>query len=165
MSEKKGIIQKLKGVKNIEIIVALILAAIVLLVFFGNFGQSTTKESSDEYNFAEYVGSVENKIESVISRIDGAGVTDIVISFSGGITQQYAYTTEKVTENGVVTEKNTLVLVSGKPVLIAEKFPEIQGVVIVAEGAGNAAVKLEIIRAVQALLEVHNENIELFKQS
>ena len=82
MSEKKGIIQKLKGVKNIEIIVALILAAIVLLVFFGNFGQSPTKESSDEYNFAEYVGSVENKIESVISRIDGAGVTDIVISFS-----------------------------------------------------------------------------------
>ena len=66
MSEKKGIIQKLKGVKNIEIIVALILAAIVLLVFFGNFGQSTTKESSDEYNFAEYVGSVENKIESGI---------------------------------------------------------------------------------------------------
>lgn len=106
-----------------------------------------------------------NKIESVISRIDGAGVTDIVISFSGGITQQYAYTTEKVTENGVVTEKNTLVLVSGKPVLIAEKFPEIQGVVIVAEGAGNAAVKLEIIRAVQALLEVPNEKIEVFKRS
>ena len=54
---------------------------------------------------------------------------------------------------------------SGKPVLIAEKFPEIQGVVIVAEGAGNAAVKLEIIRAVQALLEVPNEKIEVFKRS
>ena len=48
---------------------------------------------------------------------------------------------------------------------ILEKFPEIQGVVIVAEGAGNAAVKLEIIRAVQALLEVPNEKIEVFKRS
>lgn len=165
MSEKKGLFQKLKGVKNIEIVIALVLAAIVLLVFFGNFGHNTTKENSSEYSFSEYVNGVENKIESVISQIDGAGVTEIVISFAGGIQQEYAYTTEKVTDGDKTTETNTLVLVSGKPVLITEKFPEIQGIVIVADGAGDAAVRLEIIRAVQALLQVPNGKIEVFKRS
>lgn len=165
MSEKKGLLKRLKGVKNIEIIIALILAAIVLLVFFGSFGQNSAKENSSAYSFSEYVNGLQNKIESVIAKIDGAGEVDIVITFSGGIEQEYAYTTEKIVNGSTITEKNTLVMVSGKPVLIKEKAPEIQGIVIVADGAGNTSVRLEIIRAVQALLQVPNGKIEVFKRS
>ena len=44
-------------------------------------------------------------------------------------------------------------------------MPEVQGVVIVADGAGKASVRLEITKAVQALLKVPNGNIEVFKRS
>ena len=88
-----------------------------------------------------------------------------MISFAGGIEQEYAYTTETVTQGSTVTEKNTLTLVSGKPVLLKEKMPEIQGIIIVADGAGDTSVRLEIIRAVQALLKVPNGKIEVFKRS
>ena len=165
MSEKKSIFKRLKGIKNIEIVIALILAAIVLLVFFGSFGQSSAKDNQSEYSFSEYVNTLQNKIETTISNIDGVGKVSIVISFAGGIEQEYAYTTETVTQGSTVTGKNTLTLVSGKPVLLKEKMPEIQGIIIVADGAGDTSVRLEIIRAVQALLKVPNGKIEVFKRS
>lgn len=165
MSEKKSIFKRLKGIKNIEIVIALILAAIVLLVFFGSFGQSSAKDNQSEYSFSEYVNTLQNKIETTISNIDGVGKVSIVISFAGSIEQEYAYTTETVTQGSTVTEKNTLTLVSGKPVLLKEKMPEIQGIIIVADGAGDTSVRLEIIRAVQALLKVPNGKIEVFKRS
>ena len=73
MSEKKSIFKRLKGIKNIEIVIALILAAIVLLVFFGSFGQSSAKDNQSEYSFSEYVNTLQNKIETTISNIDGVG--------------------------------------------------------------------------------------------
>ena len=165
MSEKKSFLQKLKGIKNIELVVALILSALLLLVFFSDFGQNSTKQTTTSYSFAEYVNSLENKITSVISQIDGAGKCDVAISFVGGIEQEYVFSTESQTNGSVVTEKNTLTLVSGKPVVLREKMPEVQGVVIVADGADNASVRLEITKAVQALLKVPNGNIEVFKRS
>ena len=165
MSEKKSFIQRLKGTKNIEIAIALVLSAIVLLVFFGGFGQNSTKQQNSSYTFAEYVNNLENKIKSVISQIDGAGKCDVVISFVGGIEQEYVYSNESQTNGSITTEKNVLSLVSGKPVVLREKMPEVQGVVIVADGAGKASVRLEITKAVQALLKVPNGNIEVFKRS
>ena len=58
-----------------------------------------------------------------------------------------------------------MTLVSGKPVVLREKMPEVQGVVIVADGADMPSVRLEITKAVQALLKVPNGNIEVFKMS
>ncbi|MBE5748210.1 MAG: hypothetical protein E7344_01115 [Clostridiales bacterium] len=165
MDEKKSIIQKIKSIKNIEVIIAFVLAAIVLVVFFNDFGQKVTKQTNISTTFSSYVADLENKIKSVISKIDGAGECDVVISFVGGVEQEYAFSNESQQNGEIITNKTTLTLVSGKPVLIREKMPEIQGVVIVADGAGKTAVKLEITKAVQALLKVPNGNIEVFKRS
>ena len=165
MSEKKSIFQRLKGIKNIEIAIALILSAVVLMVFFGSFGSNSTKEANSSYSFAEYVDNLENKIKSVISKIDGAGDCEVAISFVGGIEQEYVFSKESETNGSSVSEKTVLTLVSGKPVVLREKMPEVQGVVIVADGADMPSVRLEITKAVQALLKVPNGNIEVFKMS
>lgn len=165
MSDKRSIFQRLKGIKNIEIAIALILSAVVLMVFFGSFGSNSTKEANSSYSFAEYVDNLENKIKSVISKIDGAGDCEVAISFVGGIEQEYVFSKESETNGSSVSEKTVLTLVSGKPVVLREKMPEVQGVVIVADGADMPSVRLEIIKAVQALLKVPNGNIEVFKMS
>lgn len=165
MSDKKNLIQKIKNIKNVELILAFVLAGFVLIVFFSGFGQNSTKQNNSGGGFSAYVASLENKIKSVISQIDGAGECDVVISFAGGVEQEYAFSSESQKNGGITTNKTTLTLVSGKPVVTREKMPEVQGVVIVADGAGKAAVKLEITKAVQALLKVPNGNIEVFKRS
>ena len=165
MSEKKSIIQKIKNIKNIELITALFLATVVLFVFFGSFGQSSTKQTKTSGTFSEYVTDLENKIKSVISKIEGTGECEVIITFAGGVQQEYAFSSENQQNGEISTNKTTLTLVSGKPVVIQEKMPEVQGVVVVAEGAGKADVKLKITKAVQALLKVPNGNIEVFKRS
>lgn len=165
MSEKKSFFQKIKGIKNIELVIALVLSAIVLLIFFDGFGQNSSKQQNTSCSFAEYVNSLENKIKSVISKIDGAGECDVAISFVGGIEHEYVFSNESQTNGDITNKKSGLTLVSGKPVVLREKMPEVQGVVVVADGAGKASVRLEITKAVQALLKVPNGNIEVFKRS
>jgi len=111
------------------------------------------------------VTDLENKIKSVISKIEGTGECEVIITFAGGVQQEYAFSSENQQNGEISTNKTTLTLVSGKPVVIREKMPEVQGVVVVAEGAGKADVKLKITKAVQALLKVPNGNIEVFKRS
>ena len=165
MSEKKSVLKKIREVKNIEVVIALVLAGVVLLVFFGGFGQNSTKQQDSLYSFSEYVNNLENKIKSVISQIDGVGDCDVAITFAGGIEQEYLFSTESQQKDNMTIQKNTLVNSSGKPIVLREKMPEIQGVIVVADGAGIASVRLEIIKAVQALLKVPNGNIEVLKRS
>lgn len=49
------------------------------------------------------------------------------------------------------------------PFVISEKMPEIQGALIVSEGADNVYVKSAIVEAAQALLNVPSNKIAVFK--
>jgi len=165
MSEKTGIVKRIKSIKNIEIIVAILFIAVALIIFFGGFEKKSTTNLSNVDSFAEYVNQLENKMKSVISQIDGVGKVEVVISFSGGIEQEYVFLSEDKKDGDYTYQKNTVLTVGGKPVVAREKMPEIQGVIVVAEGADIPSVRLEIVKAVQALLEVPNGNIEVFKMS
>ena len=46
--------------------------------------------------------------------------------------------------------------------MLKEIMPEIKGVVVVAKGASNAVVRLNIVRTVQILLGVTYDKIEVF---
>ncbi len=51
---------------------------------------------------------------------------------------------------------------SSGPIIIKEIMPEVKGVIVVAEGAGNVIVRLELIRAVMVALDIGAEDIEIF---
>ena len=72
----------------------------------------------------------------------------------------YAYETK----NHVLRQRNgNRFLPNGAPVVIKEVPPVVKGVVIVAGGADNAVVKLNILRAVTVLLDVDYNRIEIIK--
>ena len=62
-------------------------------------------------------------------------------------------TTSTETADGNKIEEEP-VIVNGKTVVLKEKYPEITGVLIVAEGADNIAVVSKIQRATTSLLEI-----------
>ena len=47
------------------------------------------------------------------------------------------------------------------PLIIKESYPDVCGVVVVASGAGNVQVKLNIMKAIKTLLNVKDENIQI----
>lgn len=153
-------LEKLKGIKHIEVIVVLVFAAMAALVVFG-FG-GATEEGSQTSDLQQYGKDLEARMASVLGQIEGAGKVSVLLWFESGSEIVPAYS-EDVTDNGTTTtEKKTLVLVGGKPVVLTEITPKVGGVVIVAEGADNVKVKLELLKAVNALLKVDAADVEIF---
>ncbi len=173
--EKKGLFgngkffQKLKSIKHIEIIIAVILGAIILLIYFSTINKSPSQSSYQSTSTTEYATMLEKKLSSVISQINGAGNVSVMVTLSSGPEYVYATSDEEKTNtsinNGTTTTSTTTtsepVIISNDTVVVKEIMPTVSGVVVVASGAGDTKVKLEILKAIQALLDVPQMNIEV----
>ena len=56
----------------------------------------------------------------------------------------------------------TVLTVGGKPMILREIQPRIKGVIVVAEGAENATVKVNLLRAVATLTGVSVDAVQVF---
>ena len=160
--------QKLKSIRHIEYIVLGIFVSVVLLVMFSGSGWfGADAETTTTFSLSEYARQEEARLDAGLSRIAGAGQVKTLITYESGIEYVPAYSEDKTTNIGEdgsknTTEKNQIVLSGGKPVILKEIQPKVKGVVVVAEGAGDAKVRLALYQAVSTLLEVDPSNIEIF---
>ena len=98
MDKFKDFIKKIKGVKHIEIYLAVIVGLIVIMCYF--FFTSTpndTKEENSTGNYStaqEYADYLENKLCNVLSKISGVGNVSAIITLETGFTYEYATDTE-----------------------------------------------------------------------
>ncbi len=176
--------QKLKKIKHIEFIVVGILAVLVLFIVFADFkpGKKTSNQtavSSSNSSTFEYAAKLEERLEGALSKISGAGSVKVLLTFDGvkelvlaKQTDEKTSKTNNTSSNGTQnsTETTTVstepVLInengSTNPIVLMEILPEIKGVIVVAQGANNVKVKLDLLKAVQALLKVDSSQVEIF---
>ena len=172
--DKISLLQKIKNIKHIEFIIIGIFLLILAAVYFSSSTKtSQTENGSCVQNLEEYGEYLESKLESVLKNIDNAGNVKVMITFSGRITYEYATEKEEVTTSSSVTsgtnsktttnEKLIIVMQNGKetPLIVKEIYPPIAGVVVVASGAGNVAVKLNIMSAVETVLDIEPNKIQI----
>lgn len=100
-------------------------------------------------------------MEKLLGTVDGAGKVRVMITFEESATKLYAYETKTVTSGGVTTVTKQLVTASGKPVTEGERVPRVLGVVVCLEGANQLRVRMDVVAAVQTLLDVPAERIEV----
>lgn len=172
----KDFIRKIKSVKNIEIIVCIILIAIILLLY-GIVREAKKKQAESGNAGATIVetASDEERLAAVLSKIKGAGKVEVYIGYDGNFETVYAFdkttnTTTRTDDSGganltttVTEEKSTAVFDENKKPLIEKTVaPKITGVIVVAEGAKDVAVRLNILKAVATALNVNEKIIEIF---
>lgn len=157
------------------------------LIFMGGlFGGSktekktfNTKTEESELNFSET--SLEDRLKVILSKVDGAGQVDVLITVKSGkeiiVAKEFNKedtSTGETAAGGDVrnikssTEESKYVILensdgSGKPLVLKELEPEIEGVIIVAEGGGDIIVKNNLISAANAVLGVPAHKIEVLK--
>lgn len=120
--------------------------------------------------------ALEKRLENILSKMDGVGSASVSIVFSEGPTKEYAVNVsttnkeiqEKDQSGGTrttneKTETGQMVMINGnaQPVLVKESMPKIQGVLIVADGVEDPAVKERLFKAVQTLLQVPAHRITI----
>ncbi len=176
--------EKLKKIKHIEIYLVVFLAVAVLLIWFANFGGSkkssqSTETVSSTSSTSQYAQELESRLEKALCGISGAGKVKVMITFEGATEivlakqtdEKKSQTTNSTSSGG--TNKTETTTVSTEPVLINENgsttpivlkeiLPNVKGVIVVAQGADNIRVKLDLLKAVQALLSVNSSQVEIF---
>lgn len=140
---------------------------------------NVTEENTDE---VEDTNSLEEKLEEILSKIQGVGEVKVCVNYSESSevvamfdeNSSTSTTEETDTEGGVrkieQTETNKNVIYEendGKKTPITTKVikPKIEGAIITAKGANNAAVKTNIIQAVEALTGLATHKIQVFEMN
>ncbi len=150
----------------------------VFILGFGGFSdreeKSVVKKEETASSIDTFVQQQEEGLEKILKKINGAGDVSVFITIEGGGEKVPArdnknrYTRESEENPDLITdeESESQVVMSGKsssgePYIIKEKMPEVTGVLIVAEGAADERVRIEIYEAVKALYGMSSHRIKV----
>ncbi len=141
--------------------VALILCVGVILMLLPVGGsKAETGELPPESALPSFnLSRVEEELSQVLSEIRGVGEATVVLSLSDSGEEVLA-----VDRTGA--EETKTVVVSGgscvqQPVRIKTKYPRFQGAVVVCDGGGNAAVQMEVLKAMSAITGLSSDQISI----
>ena len=146
-------------------------------------GSDTMKTSETEKDDGDgsYTQEVENRLEALLSSMDGVGEVEVMVTLSSSVEQvvekdvPYSMDTTKETDSAggsrdVVNSKQeeTTVYVTDQagnktPYISKTLEPAIEGVTVVAQGGGNAVVQKNITDVIQALFGVEAHKIKVVK--
>ena len=172
---------KLANVKGIKIVGLILIICVGIMLFF-KFSKSvdtvaTNVNVDSQYNFTNssaYAENLEKKLMAVLSNISGAGNVSVMVTLETSPEIILANSTdEKVNSSTSNSNSTSYTTTVTEPIIISTKgensvlvvkevLPEIKGVVVVATGAKNTNVKLNIVQAVKALLDIDMDNIQVF---
>ncbi|MEG2406504.1 MAG: hypothetical protein RSB05_05455 [Clostridiales bacterium] len=158
--------------KKITYLLVLAAAAVIVLIILEGFDKEeelipkttpTPTSAITDDTAAELAG--------VLSQIKGVGRVSCALEYDGAGVKEYGYNQEESSrtsgkEGDLTTEKTThkeMVLLNGEetPVVISEESPKIKGVLVVAEGAHNPAIKEKILNAVSTFLDLGANRVEI----
>ena len=111
----------------------------------------------------KYEIQTEQKLEELLSTMDGAGQVRVMLTWEGSSERQVEKdrisNVDSVEEETIYQEND-----SGKyPYVVSWTNPKVTGVLVIAEGGGNTKVKAEILEAVQALFGIEPHKIKIMK--
>ena len=133
------------------------------------------------YDMETYVENLEKRVEEIVSGMEGGGKVQVMITLSDTGTEvlerdrevtasdleeeDNAGGSRKNTESGQREEVIYARDADGNetPYVVQRKLPEVTGVVVIAEGAGNAKVKENIIGAVSVLFNLNEHRIKVIR--
>lgn len=159
-------IKFLKRDKKITAIICLGLAGIFLLTMSELVPQKSTKTEKKETvsDISDsYEADLEKRLTSIVSSINGAGRTQVMVTLASGDENVYAVK-EKSSDGS--REREYIVIDDGSSesgLLLKVVEPEIRGVAVVCEGADSANVRQEIVSTVSAVLGISSNRISIAK--
>lgn len=181
-----------KTIENLVVFVIILVVTIVAINMIWKEDKQNPSEQDDTKVLAQKNQTIqekesqvveqnelEQKLEAILSKIEGAGNVEVLITYSQSSELVPVYnesstvsTTEESDQQGgtrrieenttqkeVIYEEN-----SGQKELVTQKVinPKVEGAIILAEGAEDSAVKTNIVQAVEAVTGIATHKIQVF---
>lgn len=145
---------------NLPLVIILIIG-IVFMTVLSDKPQQKSSSVNDNIQLQE------EKLESILSEISGAGKVEVMITYYGSSEKDIAYETKTSTsgsdKNSSGSEDKKAVISGGEPVVVQEKYPRVKGVIVVAQGADSIEVKRALTDAVTAATGAAACNVCVYK--
>jgi len=185
---KQGVFSRLGKLdvkKKIQYLAILLIVIVILVIYFSSGSlvskkqENTAPAATPEAPGTSMTDSIEEKLAATLSQIEGAGDVEVMITYESTSEIVPAFSVDKQTttitdnrETGTSTTntENTqseVVTVGGSggssALVLKEISPKIRGVIVVAEGADDITVRLNLLNAVQTLLNVGPRQVDVYK--
>ncbi|MCL2177420.1 MAG: hypothetical protein FWB72_05730 [Firmicutes bacterium] len=176
-----ALFKRIRSIKHIEFIAAGVIGCVILLIFLSSFVPFSRSTSNDaplnQTSTQNFVRDLENRLTNTLGLIGGAGQVSVMITLDGSSELVLAITNDRQNNTTTTTggngasntvsntiDRETIIIAGGQPIVIREIYPAIRGVVVVAQGANDIRVRLEIMRAVETLLGVPQNRIQVLSK-
>lgn len=159
-------VQKWKGALGSYQSVLLVIAAGVVLLLLPAGGRGSPKEepAPAQAEGADFdLEGFEQKLGEVLSQVEGAGKTSVVLSLDGSSRQVLARNQESQRDGGGSNTVATVGRGSGNQdvVPLQTVAPQFRGALVVCPGGGDAQIRLKLIEAVSALTGLGADRISV----
>jgi len=136
---------------------------------------SSTEEAGYKYsplNGQEIISDLENRLSELLSKVEGAGLVDVMIFADSSSEHVPAYNNEQSTRSdegasgkSSETRETRQLALSGDdtPVILKVNVPQIRGVVVVAQGADDILIREQLNNAVCTLLGIPEHRVQILK--
>lgn len=131
---------KIRTIKNIEIIVGIVIICMVVLIYSSVTSKSSSGlKTPGTQSESQEATDLEKRLSAILSKIDGAGQVSVMVTY----------------------QTDSVASASSE----AEEGAQIKGVVIVADGAEDVRVRMDLIKAARTLLNVDADAIQVFDRN
>ncbi len=144
--------------------IALIALFVLILSFRGN-GEEKSETVSDAFDETAYERDLENRLKTLVEKIDGVGNVNVMVTLEGSAVCTYAQdSTQDIGAQGDIKKVSTIVF-SAKSASVKEAIvsgytlPKIKGAAIVCEKKLNASLIEKVIGVVSASLGISTDKI------
>jgi len=161
-------VKKLAKNKHNWVLLVIVIIGAILIVF--PTGKKTIEGSKKETTTIAQKAdesALESRLSSILGKVEGAGDVSVMITYASSSEKSLAYDTVEETNGGETSQdklQKEAVVSGGNPVILKEDYPTIQGVIVVAQGAGNSEVQLNIINAVKTVLGIDSYQVTVLKK-
>ncbi len=168
--------EKIKKIKHWEIYAAIFAVVLIVGIYWStvtpkNKTTTAVTDNSVAVNTNQtYADQLATKLETVLGSVAGAGKVAVLVMTDGEGTAELAYDTQEktVTQTGsngqeitTTTKEQKLITANGQPIILWTNPPALLGIVVVATGAGDVSVRLNLLRAVQTIIGDQKVDIQI----
>lgn len=167
----KALLQSEKRVRLLAILGAVGVLLICLSEFVSFSPNAGKKDVSTETDTLDFCESTEDKLESIISQMQGAGRVQVMITLESSDEKIYAADSKTDIKTGSDTQQKSTdekyVLIDDGSrddgILLKTNAPKVKGVIVVCDGGDDPSVAKQITDAVSAALGVGANRVSVLK--
>lgn len=137
--------------------------------------------NTTSYDLNTYISELESRLENILRKVQGIGDVEVMITLKSTgekiPLKDAPYTQEKLeeddgeggsrTSNRIQKDESTILVTdengNTQPYILQERKPEVEGVVVTAEGGDNVFVIKDIIEACEVLFNIPAHKVKVMK--